>query len=409
MPGGASRVTVDLAVAQQLQLVLHLHREGVDVVGGHDVGLDRFHERLPVHRRPAPPRNRSPDRRRSRRSRRRTPRRRCTARARRRRAGTAGPGRPPRWGPRPRRPARRRGPRRRWRRRHPRRPAPRPPPSPRARPRARPAGRARPGEGAHHRSVVAGAGEGGRRWVAGRAAGRASPAAACAGRPAATAAPCPTLPPAARTISRPGSPCPYGPSPVAANSRVAPSEKTSEAGETGSPRACSGAMKPGVPTTMPATVRPWVWSRLRATPKSARHGSPRSSNRMLAGLMSRWTMPARWAEDNAPSRRRACRSTSSAGAGPCWATRSARLPPDMYGMTSTISSPSSITSSRPTTFGWCSLRRTSASRRRRCRDRAISLAEPVSVSRLSATLLPFSSRARSTTPMPPRPSRAIRS
>ena len=215
----------------------------------------------------------------------------------------------------------------------------------------------------------------------------------------------PTLPLAARTMSSPGSPCPYGPSPVAANSRVAPREKTSVAGETGSPRACSGAMKPGVPTTMPATVSPWVWSRLSATPKSARHGSPRSSNRMLAGLMSRWTMPARWADDSAASRRRAWRSTSSAGAGPCWATRSARLPPDMYGITRTISSPSSTTSSSPTTLGWCSLRRTSASRSRRWRERAISLADPVSVSRLSATLLPLSSRARSTTPMPPRPSR----
>ena len=136
------------------------------------------------------------------------------------------------------------------------------------------------------------------------------------------------LPVAARTMSSPGSPCPYGPSPVAANSSVAPSENTSVAGVTGSPRACSGAMKPGVPTTIPAIVRPWVWSRLRATPKSARHGSPRSSNRMLAGLMSRWITPARWAEASAPSSRRAWRSTSSAGAGPCWATRSARLPPE---------------------------------------------------------------------------------
>jgi hypothetical protein len=66
------------------------------------------------------------------------------------------------------------------------------------------------------------------------------------------------LPLAALTMSRPGSPGPNGPSPVAANSSAAPSEKTSLAGVTVSPRACSGDMKPGVPTTMPDTVKPWV-------------------------------------------------------------------------------------------------------------------------------------------------------
>jgi hypothetical protein len=38
---------------------------------------------------------------------------------------------------------------------------------------------------------------------------------------------------------------------------------------------------------------------MRATPKSARKGWPERSIRMLAGLISRWTMPLWWAKSRA--------------------------------------------------------------------------------------------------------------
>ena len=70
-----------------------------------------------------------------------------------------------------------------------------------------------------------------------------------------------TRPAAARSISTRGSAVPNGPDPVAAKASVAPRENTSEAVVAGSPRACSGDMKPGVPTTISLPVRPSVTSR----------------------------------------------------------------------------------------------------------------------------------------------------
>ena len=75
---------------------------------------------------------------------------------------------------------------------------------------------------------------------------------------------------------------------------------------TGSPRSCSGAMKPGVPNTMPARVLSASSSSIDALdgrvgssaspiafarPQSITIVSPRSPTRMFDGLMSRWTMP----------------------------------------------------------------------------------------------------------------------
>ena len=89
---------------------------------------------------------------------------------------------------------------------------------------------------------------------------------------------------------------------MAPNRSVAPRENTSAGGPTSSPRACSGAMNSGVPTTAPVAVSPPVASRIVATPKSVRNGRPASSNSTLAGLMSRWTIPWRWASARAPNR-----------------------------------------------------------------------------------------------------------
>ena len=53
-----------------------------------------------------------------------------------------------------------------------------------------------------------------------------------------------------------------------------------------------GAHVRGVPASPPPLPKS---SSLRASPKSATHGLPEASIRMLAGLMSRWTSPRVWA------------------------------------------------------------------------------------------------------------------
>lgn len=109
-------------------------------------------------------------------------------------------------------------------------------------------------------------------------------------------------------------PSPYGCRPVAARAAISPSEKTSVAGPTASPSACSGDMNCGVPIRPPLRVS-WVASAARAMPKSMTHG-PAGPSRMLPGLRSRCTTPAAWIAARACAVQPTSWNTAGIGSGP---------------------------------------------------------------------------------------------
>ena len=110
---------------------------------------------------------------------------------------------------------------------------------------------------------------------------------------------------------------PKGRRPVAAYARTEPRQKTSQAAVTRSPRTCSGAMKPGEPTSAPVRVSPpsVTVSRARAMPKSMTRG-PSMVTRTLDGLRSRWMRPAAWMSCRACARPAARMRTERSGSGP---------------------------------------------------------------------------------------------
>ena len=81
-----------------------------------------------------------------------------------------------------------------------------------------------------------------------------------------------------------GSPSPYGPAPVSAKSMVAASANTSLAVVAGSPRACSGAMKVGVPTIIPVAVRPCGQVARDRDAEVGERGSPARVEQDVVGL-----------------------------------------------------------------------------------------------------------------------------
>ena len=88
--------------------------------------------------------------------------------------------------------------------------------------------------------------------------------------------------------------CSGGPSGARAVSIVkssAPSANTSARRSTGSPRACSGAMKPGVPITAAGSSSATALAR----PQSSTSTSPKAPTMTLAGFRSRWMTPRLWA------------------------------------------------------------------------------------------------------------------
>ena len=109
-------------------------------------------------------------------------------------------------------------------------------------------------------------------------------------------------------------PSPNGPSPVAAKVSTAPRLKTSLAGPTGRPSACSGDMNPGEPTTIPVRVSETA-SMDREIPKSISRG-PSSARSTLAGFRSRCTTPAVWMAARPSASPAASLSTNAAGMGP---------------------------------------------------------------------------------------------
>ena len=78
-------------------------------------------------------------------------------------------------------------------------------------------------------------------------------------------------------------------------------------------------------------MKPAVWvppkSARWAAPKSASLALPAASKKTLAGLTSRWTMPARWAAASADSSSSASRRTAGGSSRPCWASDAASVPP----------------------------------------------------------------------------------
>jgi len=100
------------------------------------------------------------------------------------------------------------------------------------------------------------------------------------------------------------------------------------------PEACSGLMYSGVPSTMPVWVRRSSPASLTAVarPKSVSTARP-FENRMLPGLMSRWTSPFPWAYSSASAISRAIASVSSTDSGPSFAILSVNVDPSTKGIT----------------------------------------------------------------------------
>ncbi len=84
----------------------------------------------------------------------------------------------------------------------------------------------------------------------------------------------------------------YGLRPATISYNTIPIEYKSDCGPD-LPSHCSGAIYSGVPTNIPVPVRcvDWSVSKSLAIPKSESMGSPFSVIRILAGLISRCTMP----------------------------------------------------------------------------------------------------------------------
>ena len=123
-----------------------------------------------------------------------------------------------------------------------------------------------------------------------------------------------------RYSSAAGMPPPNGGWPVAAKYTTPPSEKMSLGGSTLLPRACSGDMYEGVPST-PSVVVSLVPSSTRAMPKSISRG-PSAATSTLPGFRSRWTRPLAWMARSASASPAASFHTACSGSGPFLPTTS---------------------------------------------------------------------------------------
>ena len=140
----------------------------------------------------------------------------------------------------------------------------------------------------------------------------------------------------------------------------------------GSPRACSGEKKVGVPSTTWRLVAVGEPATARAMPKSVTTARPSRANSTFSGFTSRCTMPCRCANASPRATSAPTRATSSLGSVPAPAMRSASESGSRsmtrYGVPG--AAPSNASSSRPTvstvmTFGWRNLAAIVASRRKR--------------------------------------------
>ena len=119
--------------------------------------------------------------------------------------------------------------------------------------------------------------------------------------------------------------------PVSISYRTTPTEYRSERSSTGWPLACSGARYWAVPRMEPASVIPE--SPARAMPKSMTLTVPPRSSMTFCGLMSRCTMPLRWANSTAASSCIATATDSLPLSLPRRRMRSLRVSPSTYSMT----------------------------------------------------------------------------
>ncbi|CAM5572162.1 hypothetical protein STANM309S_01871 [Streptomyces tanashiensis] len=202
---------------------------------------------------------------------------------------------------------------------------------------------------------------------------------------------------------------PKGARPVAAYARTDPRQKMSEAGETWSPRTCSGDMKPGEPTTAPVVVRlppSATLSTARAMPKSMILG-PSTVSSTLPGLRSRWTSPAAWMWSRARASPEARARTVAGGSGPNSSPTTVRsegpatYPMATHGESAVVSEPRTGAVPVPPT-------RSRAATSRANRRRNSSWAASSACTTLTATVRPPAERARNTRPIPPTPRRPIR-
>ena len=112
---------------------------------------------------------------------------------------------------------------------------------------------------------------------------------------------------------------------------VAPSAQASAAVEGSAPRASSGEKYAGVPLVIPVCVSRSSWAGW-AMPKSLILARSSSATRMLAGLTSRWMIPAACAAARAAATWAPILATRSAGSGP-WPISSDRVRDWKYSMT----------------------------------------------------------------------------
>jgi hypothetical protein len=140
--------------------------------------------------------------------------------------------------------------------------------------------------------------------------------------------------------------------PVNSSKITMPSAYTSLRKSTFSPRACSGLMYSGVPTTTPNAVAPSVASRFAsfAMPKSISRTRPRSSIMMLGVFRSRWMIPASWMASSPSAIWMAIWKASPAGSAPRRSSTWRRSTPLMNSIAMKRRSPSSPYSWMPHTF-----------------------------------------------------------
>ncbi len=153
-----------------------------------------------------------------------------------------------------------------------------------------------------------------------------------------------------------------GPRPSTAAYSVAPSDHRSEAGVALPPRTRSGAVNPGVPTTMSACVMPGSSANV-AMPKSLSTARPSAEISTLLGFTSRCSTPAACAVSRALSSRAPSSAACSGGSGPSSAMTCSRDRPPMNSMMIHGLPSSSTTSKTVTTAGWLSRAAVRASRR----------------------------------------------
>ena len=138
----------------------------------------------------------------------------------------------------------------------------------------------------------------------------------------------------------------------------------SDRASTGSPWACSGEKYVAVPSTVAVWVRESEVV-ARAIPKSMTFTSPVVVSMMFPGFTSRWTIPARWANDRASATPRAISTARSGMRGAPSRSIWESVLPWTYSMTMKCVPSSDPVSNTLTTLGWLRAAADWASRRKR--------------------------------------------